>query len=115
MLLSGPKVLVLGSVGNFTLDVAYLKSLLVNDVYFQEPGFWKEVNVLFKHESSNQKLIINFNASDKTVASISGKAQTGTWKIDSVAIKDYDNGEYILGRDKISSVDSYDITITTNS
>lgn len=112
MLLSGPKVLVLGSVGNFTLDVAYLKSLLVNDVYFQEPGFWREVNVLFKHESSNQKLIINFNASDKTVASISGKAQTGTWKIDSVSVMDYDNGEYVLGKNLIPSADSYDITVS---
>ena len=112
MLLSGPKVLVLGSVGNFTLDVAYLKSLLVNDVYFQESGFWKEVNVLFKHESSNQKLIINFNASDKTVASISGKAQTGTWKIDSVSVMDYDNGEYVLGKNSIPNTDSYDITVS---
>jgi hypothetical protein len=112
MLLSGPKVLVLGSVGNFTLDVAYLKSLLVNDVYFQEPGFWKEVNVLFKHEASNQKLIINFNASDKTVASISGKAQTGTWKIDSVVVMDYDNGEYALGKTNIPNPDSYNITVS---
>ena len=87
----------------FTIDRVELAALpQITDPYYKDINNWKEIFVNFKHSESHQKATCVFvEGSNDAEFKSTHSARGGAWEVQTITIRDYDKGLYMLRRDAI--------------
>jgi len=93
-------------------DLASISKVL-NDTYFNNELNWKEVIITYRNTDSNQINKLFFNPQEENPQGkfdISSRARDGSWEIQNITIRDFDNGNIVILRDELTTAE-FDILV----
>ncbi|MDD3412404.1 MAG: hypothetical protein PHY47_00225 [Lachnospiraceae bacterium] len=112
-----PPVVTKQIAAQFTIDYNGIAEWsVIPEGYYKDINNWKEVFVRFKHEGSNQKGTVHFKRPGTTAnLLLTDAARAGTWKVDSVVIRDFDKGDFPIFANQIPSLQDYNFLVQSNA
>ena len=115
--LTRPAHLPKGNKQLFTLNPEELAAFpVITDDYYKNISNWKEVLIHYKSMENGQEGVLHFDKDIWTcLYAPTLRARAGIWRIERIVIKDYDHGLFLIEKNNIPNLSSFDTSVTSNA